>query len=299
MKETASFHFAAPLKFLFCYKYIFLMLIQNMTMRLKYFIVFLLTSVMGTAYAIKPIKQYDATPETWALNYTDHTIASGKVSIHSWLLAPEKQRKAITILISNSDFGNMGYLLYYGRALYEKGYDVILYDYRGFGSSSDFAADSLRLFSSEYTDDLSSVYSYYHQKNPKQPIVFMGLSMGTIVTTAFLGQHSVDRTALIFDGFIQSIDTTIARIGALKQRHLTAPLKDATYRQMQQKTAQYPRLIFSGKTDPVCPILSAPVNATVVPFDGGHLEALKVMTSGTVMGNLYFDKIESFIDEHL
>lgn len=265
----------------------------------RYFFLFVFLFPLAAVYAIKPVKTYNATPETYGLKYTDHTVTSGEASLRSWWLTPSINRKNVTVLVSNSDFGNMSYLLYYGKALYDKGYDVVLYDYRGFGSSSDFKVDSTQLFYEEYIGDLASVYGEYRQHDPKQPVVFMGLSMGTIVTTAFVARGVKEPAVLIFDGYIQSIDTTIARIGALKEKYLHAPFTDTRYDEMLQQTRQYPRLIFSGKSDPVCPLLFTPRNATVVPFEGGHLEALKVMTSGEIMGNLYFEKIESFIDEHV
>ena len=71
----------------------------------------------------------------------------------------------------------MGDWVHLGRFLQLYGIDVWLYDYRGFGASSDFSIERNQLFHTEFVSDLSAVSNYVYYRTGKVPYL-MGISMG-------------------------------------------------------------------------------------------------------------------------
>lgn len=263
----------------------------------------LLLLIGGTqlSYAIKPKKDYTSTPKEWGLNYNENTIVSDGVSIKSWYLSPTENRKNITVLLSYADMGNMSYYLFFGQKLYADGYDVILYDYRGFGRSSAFPVDTSHIFYNEYETDLKSVYDFYAIKEI-HPKVLMGLSMGTVITTMFLADNNIDNKCLVvYDGFVQNLEKTIAVLNASFGKKVMAPVKYSVYKNDVKKLERHKMLIFSGNKDIRCPVTDMP-NADVVRYDGGHLQSIQVLTRGSDnadMANIYFEKIDAFVDKNI
>ena len=96
----------------------------------------------------------------------------------------------------------MGYwsnLAYYLNYL---DYDVWMFDWRGFGESSDFEAKRERLFYTEYVKDLKAVVERVYQ-NGKQSVVLIGYSMGTLVIEEYLKQYPLSNiSAAILDGYV-------------------------------------------------------------------------------------------------
>lgn len=152
------------------------------------------------SYAIKPSPTYRYTPDTLNLQYEDLRIDTADgASIHVWHL-PGKDSDH-PVIISESDAGNMGDWLYLGYYLQFYGVDVWMYDYRGFGSSSAFEVQQPNLFYTEFINDLSAVVNLVMETTGKAPVLF-GISMGSIISEAYLRSTDVSVCATIYDGFV-------------------------------------------------------------------------------------------------
>ena len=137
--------------------------------------IFLFVSIIN-AHAIKPSKAYNQTPKILGLKYEEIKIhTSDSAIINVWHLPSDSLSSPI--IIAESDAGNMGDWLYLGLFLQAFGHDVWMFDYRGFGESSDFKIPANQLFCNEFITDLQSVVDYVYDKTSFSPIL-MGLSMG-------------------------------------------------------------------------------------------------------------------------
>ncbi len=255
---------------------------------------FLLLNIVD-GFAIKPVKEYQQTPETFEINYTQRKIkVDSLITLNSWHLQPVINKKHITILISYGDFGNMSYSLLQAATLYDLGYDVVLYDYRGFGGSSAFEVNKDMLFDSSYVDDLTAVYNAYKKILPRQKMVFMAMSMGTIVTTTFLAEQALKDQLFVFDGFVASIDQTLKYLNGKKK--VLSPFDDEVYQSYVENLKLNKGLIFNGLQDKVC-VLTEEVKSAfqIVDYEGGHLQGFYKLTDGELTGNIYNKYIQDFI----
>lgn len=249
------------------------------------------------SFAIKPIKAYQQTPETFEINYKERKIkVDSLTTLNSWHLQPVINKKNITILISYGDFGNMSNVLLQGATLYDLGYDVVLYDYRGFGGSSAFNVNNDVLFDTAYVADLTAVYNFYRKIQPRQKFVFMAMSMGTIITTAFLAEQDLKDQMFVYDGFVASVDNTIAFLSKSKERKVPVPYNDDVYQTYVEHLKHNKGLIFNGLHDKVCVLPESIKSAfSIVDVNGGHLKGFYLLTEGELTGNIYNKHINDFI----
>lgn len=85
--------------------------------------------------AINPQREYSVPIEERGKNFEELQVeTTDGFKINVWHLPSEN---GTPLIISESDAGNMGDCVHLGRFLQLYGIDVWLYDYRGFGASSD------------------------------------------------------------------------------------------------------------------------------------------------------------------
>lgn len=84
-----------------------------------------------------PTKDQPCTPKTFGLTFEDVRITtSDGIALHGWFLSPTKGQKAKgTVVFSHGNAGSLGHHLGFVDWLAEAGYQVLMYDYRGFGKS--------------------------------------------------------------------------------------------------------------------------------------------------------------------
>ncbi|NDC41621.1 MAG: hypothetical protein EBZ77_08735, partial [Chitinophagia bacterium] len=185
------------------------------------FISFYLLS--GTVFAIKPKADYINTPKDFGIPYVETTIKSDAATLLTWYLAQPEKATAPTMIMCNADYGNMSYQLRTAAALYGLGYNVVLFDYRGFGHSSPFAIDTNQLYYNEFVSDFFTVCSYYYAQS-KRPLLVYGQSMGTIVATLGLAKSAeLKDSKFIYESFIEDLTHTTAVLKQMKNRTFTLP----------------------------------------------------------------------------
>ena len=84
-----------------------------------------------------PTKDQPATPKTFGRAFTNVTFrAADGVSLHGWLMPVDRDVKSKGVVVfSHGNAGSVGYHLGFIDWMVDAGYDVLLYDYRGFGKS--------------------------------------------------------------------------------------------------------------------------------------------------------------------
>ncbi len=96
--------------------------------------------------------------------------------IHGWYFKSEKRPASATILYCHGNGGNISYLGWFGEALTQRGFDVLLIDYRGYGRSDGSTGDERQLY-----QDVEKAYDYLVTIRKTSPgsIVLYGQSLGT------------------------------------------------------------------------------------------------------------------------
>lgn len=270
--------------------------LQSQFLRL-FLIVCGLGFTVGTASAINPKRTYDATPDAIGVGYKVFKInVSNSVTLNSWILQHDDS-KSTFIIISGTDAGNMANALGQAKAFYETGYNVVLYDYRGFGESSDFAINQKMLYYDEFSTDLQETIKFVKKEFNPSSVILYGMSMGTIVSRMNLDSDKIIK-GLILDSFVINPQLVLERIKAIKDKDILLPEGSPKYAKSNIGIIHKPVLIFSGlkdmvtKTSDYKKMLMLNNNVMLISWDCNHLECFTAMKSEP---DSYMAAIKSFI----
>lgn len=170
--------------------------------------------------AINPQREYSVPIEERGKNFEELQVeTTDGFKINVWHLPSEN---GTPLIISESDAGNMDDWVHLGRFLQLYGIDVWLYDYRGFGASSDFSIERNQLFHTEFVSDLSAVSNYVYYRTGKVPYL-MGISMGSLIVDEFLKKTDIPVNGLIFDGYVGDPNKWVKRLKQLKGKTVNIP----------------------------------------------------------------------------
>lgn len=176
----------------------------------RLFIIILVLVGSKTIHVINPSRDYGFTPQSLQLEHEKFFLSTRDgYNLKVWHLPSDES--STPIVIYQSDAGNMGDWHYLGLYLLAYGFDVWMYDYRGFGESEDFQIIMEQLFHTEFTYDLDAIVSYVVDYTDKVPAL-MGLSMGTIVIDDYLQTYSTPITHIIYEGYVSNPKGWIKRL---------------------------------------------------------------------------------------
>jgi len=141
----------------------------------------ILTLSFSLCFGMKPDKNYAYTPKGYGFTFKEMKVKTAdNFTINTWHIMPKlKEKKNITVVLCGGDSGNMSYLLSQALNLANKGYNVVTFDYRGFGHSQDFKVDTTNLlFHNEFLLDFEAVVRHAKKSYPKNKTGSFGFSMG-------------------------------------------------------------------------------------------------------------------------
>lgn len=218
-------------------------------------------------FAMKPDKVYKALPSDYNLEYIEtKIITKDGYYINLWNI-PANSEKNKTIIICGGDAGNMSYYLNQATLLSENGFNVILFDYRGFGKSSDFNIDTNLLFHSEFLIDFETALNYAKKFYPHNIIGTLGFSMGGYFP--FITKIKMDFK--IADSPLGYPKNVLER---LNKKNIKLPINAFDIKFKKEKA-----LIFIGKNDRIIKIsdfkYTEENKINIVLYKGGHCEAFE------------------------
>lgn len=210
-----------------------------------YFISILLVLFVNShnAYAIEPDRTYVRMPQEDGLIYKRlNVITEDDYRIETWFyptqdfpkenagqkeMLPYKvidNAKRPTIIICSGDAGNMSYQQIGFAMMYSaNGYNVVTFDWRGFGNSSEFEMDSNYLCYTEMLTDYEAVIEEVIKQPEvdKQNIYLFGWSTGAYLSmiTAY---NNKSVKSLFVIGMPSSFEDVIPQIIKVHPKHKTA-----------------------------------------------------------------------------
>lgn len=260
----------------------------------------MLTMWCCTALALHPSRIYTQVPENLQLNYRQFFIRTpDSAKLNAWYFPPDTNtsNKHITVIVAGQDAGNMSSQLLLAEALQKAGLDVITFDYRGFGASSDFKMDSTYLYYSEFVTDLLSVMRYAKSKYTSNKLCIYARSMGSIITSLALQQERADY--VIGDGYVSSLTDTKRRLQEFYKVPVRLPADSMRFAN-SISGINAKMLIFAGKQDWVTTvddalkIVDRNYNRKLVLHPLGHLEAAKAFTKDVYADGLIHEVMAFF-----
>lgn len=257
----------------------------------------LIVNLMG---AVNPIKEYVDYPINSNFKYEEVRIKTPDgYALNTWILyAKEEKKLNRTLVLAYGDTGNMSYWLRQAIEVVNQGYDVVLFDYRGFGESDTFTLEEDQLYYDEFATDLQAVVAYTKNKFQTK-IGVWALSTGTLAAVLTYEVESYDY--LIADGFMVSPKAIVTKLDEFLQKEIKLPEQARDYDKALTRLS-IPVLFFAGDRDGLTTVQESnrvkPLNpkSQVVLFKGGHLQGFQAMTN-TYHGQGYIEAINSFYDK--
>lgn len=217
------------------------------------------------------------------MEYEEHRIkTTDGYTLNSWHIAPQGNAVKCSIILSYGDTGNMASGLYIAGLLTQKGFDVWLYDYRGFGKSDDFEMNLDQLYCIEFVRDLSAMVDTVKAANPNNKICLFGISMGTIINTLYYQEHPDNVDFYVGEGMVYSPEKLVTRIKAEKGKEVLLPQLDVHFEQVYADM-KIPFLLFFASRDTTCThdellmLQQKVANLKIINYEGGHVEGPKVL----------------------
>lgn len=142
---------------------------------MRYFLLLTLLAVSISAQALRPKKEYEQLPRNQKLNPEELKITTPDgAELHAWYFNNKGNH---LVIMSHNGEGNMGDYHSHIRTLSQQGFDVLAYDYRGFGESSDFKINPYQYVYTEFYTDFEAVLNYC-KSHYRQDIIVYGWGIG-------------------------------------------------------------------------------------------------------------------------
>lgn len=260
--------------------------------------------ILGNVHAINPDSNYILTPDSIGWEYEELRIRTeDNFELNTWIYAPNPETdKTAVIILAYPDAGNMSYFVYHAATLAKEGFTVVTFDYRGFGTSSEFKIDSDNLYYLEFSKDLESIVNNITNKFPNKKLGIWSLSMGTIITVRAYPKIKQKLDFIIGEGFVTNTGYIIDRYEK-RGKNLILPESEKTYSQIVRKI-DIPLLIIAAYKDKITTTsdalkLKAKLGKTcnVVEYEGEHLRGFQYKIDDKGFGGWYMEQISSFIAE--
>lgn len=173
--------------------------------------------------AIEPVRTYSSKPSDYGMNYTEIRIpVNDGAELNGWMFKATKTSYKVMVL-SDDGKGNMADLLEHVSMFLSLGYHVVTYDYRGFGTSSDFELKNEFYMYAQFEKDLSAVIDYLKKNHPSIPRIHLfGTGMGAGLSIAVACTR--DLPYVIADSPYQTLDQIQAKIKEVQGVDVKIPL---------------------------------------------------------------------------
>ncbi|MGD8395194.1 MAG: alpha/beta hydrolase [Candidatus Eiseniibacteriota bacterium] len=153
-----------------------------------------LTSPALAVRGLNPLRVYEQTPEQANIVYDDVHFETGDgLTLHGWFLPFQDQegnavyQAAPIIILAPPEEGNMGDLLWhYFRFFRGAPWHVLLFDWRGYGSSDDWELPERAVVIPEFIRDLDAAIDYAKTRPEwdERHLALFAFNMGAAITLA-------------------------------------------------------------------------------------------------------------------
>jgi fermentation-respiration switch protein FrsA (DUF1100 family) len=197
-----------------------------------------------------PTRDEPATPASWGCKYENISFKSADgTPLHGWFIPAKGKSPQGTVVFSHGNAGSLGHHLGFVTWLVEAGYNVMMYDYRGFGKSGG-SVDRRGM-----VDDVKAAFAHVGRRPGVDPrrLVSYGHSLGGAKSVTALGETPVrGLRAVVIDGAFASYKA-MARVigGQLGESLVTDELAPRDY---VGKLSPVPLLVVHGTRDEVVPV---------------------------------------------
>jgi uncharacterized protein len=197
-----------------------------------------------------PTRDEPATPATWGLKYESVDFKSGDgTPLHGWFIPAKNQAAKGTVVFSHGNSGSIGYHLGFVAWLAEASFNVMIYDYRGFGKSGG-TVDRRGMI-----DDVKAAFEYARRRHDIDPnrLISFGHSLGGAQSITALAEAPVKGLrGIVIDGAFASYQAMARVIGG--QLGASLVTDELSPKDFVEKLSPVPLLVVHGARDEVVPV---------------------------------------------
>ena len=201
-----------------------------------------------------PSRYSDAAAKEWRLPEGTTSVwlqTADHVRLNAWFFKSDKPSQG-TLIFFHGNAGNISDVAWYGERLRDRGFDVFLVDYRGFGRSEGESTGEQSIYA-----DAEAAYQYVHRTLGVAPekIALYGQSLGTTAVIDLASRHRCG--AIIIESGLSSADDLAVEIlpAMISPLRLLAKNRFDSVRKLGQVSC--PVLITHGEPDPIIPTAQA------------------------------------------
>lgn len=234
--------------------------------------------------ALRPETGYRAVPADYGIIYKEVTFqTSDSVTIRGWffpaqdtvalanqfvgrlipmperLKAPPRPYKVgaeqpkPTIVVCDGDAGNMTFLILYAYHFCTSGFNVLTFDWRGFGNSEEWPIESDHLVYSEFLLDYEAAIDFVKARPETKPdrIGLFGFSTGAYMSFAVAVSRG-DVAALVCRGMLTSFEDVLpilAKLSPERSLHIPADFPTQLLPAHAAEGMKIPTLLVVGEDD--------------------------------------------------
>lgn len=197
-----------------------------------------------------PTHDEPATPASWGFRFENIGFASADgTRLHGWFIPARGNKTRGTVVFSHGNAGSVGHHLGFVMWLAEAGYQVLMFDYRGFGRSAG-QVDRRGMIR-----DVRAAFDYAKRRSDVDParIVSYGHSLGGAKSVTALSERPVrGLRAVVIDGAFASYQAMARVVGGKLGASLVSD--EWSPRQFVARLSPVPLLVVHGTRDEIVPV---------------------------------------------
>jgi fermentation-respiration switch protein FrsA (DUF1100 family) len=204
----------------------------------------------GNQFFYFPTRNAPGTPASWGCRFENVSFKSkDQTALDGWFIPGKVDKAKGTVVFSHGNTGAIGHHLGFVIWLAEAGYNVLMYDYRGFGKSGGIV-DRRGM-----VDDVKAAFAYAQSRSDVNAdrLVSYGHSLGGAKSVTALAEAPIKGLrAIVTDGAFSSYRSMAKVIaGQFGANMVTDELAPKDY---VAKLSPVPLLIVHGEKDELVPI---------------------------------------------
>jgi uncharacterized protein len=265
------------------------------------FAAFALISMGG--FSLNPSRTYSAKPGDYGLTYEEVSIETeDNLTLKGWLYKPAQTSYNMIILSDDGD-GNMADLIEIASNFVTLGFNVLTYDYRGYGESADFTINNNFYIYAQFQKDLDAAVTYSRKYHSKMKVLDLyGIGIGAALSIA-VGANRTEVLQVIADSPYSKLEDMKKRIKEKRNTEVLLPLGynkylvEPYYALETKGTSLYGVMFIVGELDD----LVAPADARELAKVQKNRSTIFIVKGVTSKGtfstdkNKYFEHIREFI----
>lgn len=268
---------------------------------MKRFFFLLLSAVACSSFqalALNPSKDYKVRPEKYGMTYKEEKVpVKDGAILNAWFFETTK-KTTNWIVVSGSGDGNMADQIELAGQFLSAGWNVALYDYRGYGASSDFAIDPETYIYPQFLNDLNAMLDYLRKSRAITKFDLYGQNIGAGISIG-VGCNRTETRKIIADGPWSGLEPMKKKIKEKEGKDVILPFGfDKTFEPMYALSAPHAHvkgiMVIVSAKDPL-------INSNDTKTLKGITTTFVVTNSSTnaenfsADKNLYFEKVSKFL----